>query len=208
MRTITLALAALLAACGGGTEAPVPTPAPVAPAPQKLETVVFVGDSITAYWKLPDGILNAGVGGNTSADMLARFDTDVMSKKPTVVVILAGTNDIRHVVAPTTQNIGTMADRAAASGARVILGTIPPINDWAQGMPVTAVEGNQAVLDWNRDLRNMAKGFGYQLADYYPGLVNADGTQNATLFTSDRLHPNDAGYAVMWPVVSPLLHGN
>ena len=44
--------------------------------------------------KLPNAqIINKGVGGNTSANMLERFDRDVASQRPDVVWLMAGTND-------------------------------------------------------------------------------------------------------------------
>ena len=64
------------------------------------EKVAFLGDSITAQgWDFPGGYVKltaaglqtlgvkivpipAGVGGNTSQDMLARFQADVLARKP------------------------------------------------------------------------------------------------------------------------------
>ena len=63
--------------------------------------VVFMGDSITEGWggKVPSFFTNnnflcKGISGHTTGDMLARYTNDVINKKPQVVVILAGTNDI------------------------------------------------------------------------------------------------------------------
>jgi lysophospholipase L1-like esterase len=73
------------------------------------DTVVFLGDSITAartYGKIienytllrfPDRkvrFFNAGEGGDTAAGGLARFDRDVLSLNPTVVTVAYGINDI------------------------------------------------------------------------------------------------------------------
>src|SRR6186713_1272619 len=72
------------------------------------DTVVFLGDSITAartYGKLienytllrfPDRkvrFVNAGVGGDTAAGGLKRLDRDVFAHKPTVLVVAYGVND-------------------------------------------------------------------------------------------------------------------
>jgi len=64
------------------------------------QKVAFMGDSITDMgWKVPGGYVQlvtaglqtlgikivpipAGIGGNTSVNMLARLDRDVLSKKP------------------------------------------------------------------------------------------------------------------------------
>ncbi len=73
------------------------------------DTVVFLGDSITAaraYGKIienytllryPDRkvrFINAGVGGDTAAGGLKRLDRDVLAHKPTVVTVAYGVNDI------------------------------------------------------------------------------------------------------------------
>ena len=77
--------------------------------------IVCLGDSLTygfpygpqASWvtylsnAYGPGLCNAGVNGNTMEDMAARFDRDVLAKKPAMVVILGGTNDAyREEVSP------------------------------------------------------------------------------------------------------------
>lgn len=207
MRLISLLLCALLTACGDAQSPPSTVPTNSVP-PSAVGPVVFIGDSITAYWPLPAGIIDAGVPGDTSAQMLARFDADVLAYSPATVVILAGTNDIRHLASPDQSNLFAMVEKAESAGAHVIVGTIPPINDWSAGMPVDAAQGNAEVMAWNRGIRDAAFAYGFEIADYYPRLVNPDNTQNAALFNSDHLHPNAAGYAVMTPVVNARLHGN
>lgn len=70
--------------------------------------LICIGDSLTfgygldqknswftrlaAQFEFP--LINAGVPGNTTAELLARFDTDVLQQHPTHVLIMGGTNDI------------------------------------------------------------------------------------------------------------------
>src|SRR5689334_4600576 len=61
--------------------------------------VVFIGDSITDFWKLSEYFpgkpyVNRGIDGQTTPQMLVRFRADVIDLAPKAVVILAGTNDI------------------------------------------------------------------------------------------------------------------
>lgn len=73
------------------------------------DTVVFLGDSITAartYGKIVENytllrfperkirFFNAGVGGDTADGSLKRLDRDVFAHKPTAVFVAFGTNDI------------------------------------------------------------------------------------------------------------------
>src|ERR1700674_5641860 len=61
--------------------------------------VVFLGDSITEGWKSLDpgffvrDILDRGISGQTTAQMLVRFRADVLDLRPQVVHIMGGTND-------------------------------------------------------------------------------------------------------------------
>src|SRR5690242_13573498 len=99
--------------------------------------VVFMGDSITENWALDDpaffdhGILGRGISGQTSAQMLVRFRSDVVALRPRTVHILAGTNDIAGNTGPTSaqdyeNNMMSMVEIAQANHIRVILGSIPP----------------------------------------------------------------------------------
>ena len=70
--------------------------------------IVCHGDSITAGANLADQekyptvlatllphskVINSGIGGNTSSQGRKRFEKDVLSHKPNLVVLLFGTND-------------------------------------------------------------------------------------------------------------------
>ena len=86
------------------------------------DTIIFAGDSTTdadkkaTFQELGNGyvrlifhflrafrpenkyhLVNAGVSGNTSRDLLARWEQDVLAKKPDVVFCMIGINDVwRH----------------------------------------------------------------------------------------------------------------
>jgi lysophospholipase L1-like esterase len=62
--------------------------------------VIFVGDKLTeaGSWNdwLPDlDVVNVGRAGDTTTDVLERLD-EVIEARPSVVVILIGTNDLSH----------------------------------------------------------------------------------------------------------------
>lgn len=108
-----------------------------------LPRVVCFGDSITAAGypvELGDvlqgrRVINAGVGGNTTAQGLARIDADVLVHKPKAVVVLFGTNDsviskagaFRVPPADYEQNLREIVSRCRKQGAQVVLCTPPPI---------------------------------------------------------------------------------
>jgi lysophospholipase L1-like esterase len=149
------------------------------------------------------GAADVGINGQTSAQMLARFQTDVLDRKPTTVVILAGTNDILHTQNPTVDSIQKMADMAAHAGIRVIIGEVPPNRNWTDVI-TDPLQGNAAIETFNAAIVMMANASGYHVADYYDALVLPDGSQNSALFV-DGTHPDKAGYNAMWPEVQKWL---
>ena len=71
--------------------------------------IVFMGNSITEGWLInrPEFFankpyINRGISGQTTPQMLLRFRQDVINLMPSVVVILAGINDIAENTGPST----------------------------------------------------------------------------------------------------------
>jgi lysophospholipase L1-like esterase len=94
---------------------------------QQKKKVVFFGDSITAAGVKPGGyivkvgelaakdklansyeFIGAGIGGNKVYDLYLRMDDDVLARKPDVVVIFVGVNDVWH---KRSYGTGTDADK-------------------------------------------------------------------------------------------------
>jgi lysophospholipase L1-like esterase len=75
-------------------------------------------------------VIDRGVGGNTTTDMIARFATDITNySNVDYVIIMAGTNDILNNTPVTTieANLQIMYNLAHAKGAKVIALTITPM---------------------------------------------------------------------------------
>jgi lysophospholipase L1-like esterase len=178
--------------------------------------VVFFGDSITDNWsKAGYGgffpgkpYLNRGIGGQTTSQMLLRFQPDVIALQPDAVVILAGTNDIAGNSGPVSlesveQNLATMAELAKLHGIRVILASILPVSDDKkdpEGRPLLRTQDRppakiRALNAWMQD---HARRNGHVYLDYYSAAVDGSGLLRTEL-NNDGLHPNAAGYAVMAP---------
>uniref|UniRef100_Q026J0 Lipolytic enzyme, G-D-S-L family n=1 Tax=Solibacter usitatus (strain Ellin6076) TaxID=234267 RepID=Q026J0_SOLUE len=102
--------------------------------------VVFMGDSITDFWKLDESFpgkpyVNRGIGGQVTSQMLVRLYPDVIALRPAVMTILAGTNDIARNNGPSTpemiqQNIMAMTELAQKHGIKVLLCSILPVSDY------------------------------------------------------------------------------
>lgn len=142
---------------------------------------------------------NAGVGGDTSTEMLARFAADVTAYHPDIVVIAPVTpNDVSQAipVATSKANIQAMVAAAVADGSRVILATSTP-ND-------TEATKN-ALVSLNQWLVGYANSIGVPVFDIYSPVVDtADGTYESS-YTSDGIHPIDAGYRAIGTAVAAAL---
>jgi len=174
--------------------------------------VVFMGDSITESWQVGDpglftsGILDRGISGQTSPQMLLRFYQDVIALHPQVVHIMAGTNDIAGNTGPTTaadflNNVRAMIDLAQAHGVKVILASILPTDrfPWAPALHPAA-----QVIDLNTQLHALAIQRGIVWADYYTATATPGGAFKPEL-SNDGVHPNTDGFARMRPIFDAAL---
>ncbi len=170
--------------------------------------VVFLGDSITENWLLGDpalfgpAVLNRGIGGQTTPQILLRFYQDVVMLRPRAVHIMAGVTDIMGNQGPSSDaaivnNIRAMIDIAKANGIRVMLAGITPSQAF---LARPDVDLRPRISEVNRQLALLAVEERISFVDYSPALANAAGGLNASL-GNDGLHPNRAGYAAMRSVV-------
>jgi lysophospholipase L1-like esterase len=176
-------------------------------APTTPDRVVFFGDSITEIWGRNDpeffskNVVNRGVSGQTTSQMLLRFQTDVIALRPRAVHIIAGTNDIAGNTGPVKlawveANIEAMADMATAHGIKVILGATPPAArfDWRPGINPPPI-----IAAYNQWLRDFAARRKLQFVDYHAVLDDGKGGI-PTRLSGDGVHPNADGYALMLPL--------
>jgi lysophospholipase L1-like esterase len=165
--------------------------------------IVFMGDSITEGWVAKDpafftpGRIGRGISGQTTSQMLLRFRQDVINLHPDVVQIMAGTNDVAGNTGPATDeqiqdNIRSMVELAHAHGIRVILASIPPAGDfpWKPGL-----NPGPRIAKLNDWLKSYAAESGCVYADYWS--VLHEGVAFHAGWSSDGVHPNEQGYAVM-----------
>jgi lysophospholipase L1-like esterase len=169
--------------------------------------VVFLGDSITDAWQLRDttmftgGLVDRGISGQTTQQMLLRFREDVIALHPQAVHIMAGTNDIAGNTGAATLafvqgNIESMAELAKLHGIKVILASIPP----AAAFPWSPdKQPAPQIIAFNAWLRDYAARNGFAYLDYHSALADAQGGMKPGLAT-DGVHPTPEGYAIMRPL--------
>ena len=169
--------------------------------------VVFLGDSITEGWKSADptmferGVIDRGISGQTTTQMLLRFREDVVDLHPQVVHIMAGTNDVAGNTGPmpidrVLDNIRSMAELARANGIRVVIASVPPAAAFSWRPEVRPVA---AIAEINRKLRAYAAANRFTYVDYFAALADQNGAMKPGM-AHDGVHPTAAGYAAMKPL--------
>ena len=170
--------------------------------------VVFMGNSITEGWiqMRPEffnnrDYINRGFGGQTTPQMLLRFREDVINLNPSVVIILAGTNDIAGnsgyiSLESIIDNIKSMSEIANANGIKVIISSILPAIDypWKPGL-----DPAPKIIIINKALKAFSEENNFIYLDYYAAMADDKGGLKVPEYTTanDLVHPNKKGYLVM-----------
>ena len=162
----------------------------------------FVGDSLTEHgdWQalLPDQhVINFGVEGNTTHDLLDRLD-EVVQAGPSVVVVEIGTNDFAWRLPPeeVAQNIEQILG--------VLREKLPTANIVMQSIPPRQPEYAHIVRSVNEHLESFVPTVSCRYVDLWPALADESGGLKAE-FTTDGLHLTDAGYAAWFEALRPAL---
>jgi lysophospholipase L1-like esterase len=145
-------------------------------------------------------VLNRGVNGERSDQIRERFDRDVISAGPAVVVVIAGVNDVYQGRGgdEVTRQLRWMYDRAQRAGIRVVAGTILPYD-------TATPEQNAKMRQINGWIRRQAEadpalGFADTRA-----AVGAPGKPDLLSDSPDHLHPSPSGYRAMAGAIRPVI---
>jgi lysophospholipase L1-like esterase len=172
------------------------------------QRVVFYGDSITDFWRTRGSFfpgkpyIDRGISGQTTPQMLVRFQQDVLALHPAVVVILAGINDIAGNTGPETtesieDNFRSMAALARSEHVRVVLCSVLPASSfpWHPG-----IDPRTRVTELNAWLHHFAAQKHLIYLDYYSAMADSNGGMQQDLAQDKFVHPNAAGYGIMEPL--------
>lgn len=162
--------------------------------------VSVINNFLTAYCpEMRFPIYNTGVGGNTSRDLLARFDTDVLDLHPDTVCIMIGVNDVwrqydtpdykeRHVyIDEYEKNLREMIEKATNAKIRVILMTPyyiePNKEDWMR----------KSVDEYGSVVKKLAKEYNLLCIDVQKPFDEYLKYRYSAFVVWDRVHPNAVG---------------
>ncbi|MEJ1238193.1 GDSL-type esterase/lipase family protein [Chryseolinea sp. T2] len=204
--------------------------------PMQKKKVIFFGDSITQAAVQPGGyivkigemvtaeklsdrfdLIGAGIGGNKVYDLFLRMDDDVLAKRPDVVVIYVGVNDVWH-----KRSFGTGTDldkferfytaiikKLQAANCKIAICTPAVIGERTDFS--NELDGDLNL--YSNVIRNLAKANNLPLIDLRKAFLeynlkeNKDNKESGIL-TTDRVHLNAKGNELvaseMWKVLKTL----
>ncbi len=183
----------------------------------KNENIVFLGDSITDFYPFDEiyedlPIINSGISGYRTDEILPRMEELVYRYNPTSVYILIGTNDFREdsdedLVKIVEENIKKIVDNIKQNRkkTKIYIQSIYPVNK-KMANNATEDRDNEEIKEVNKYLKSFCKENDVKYIDLYNSLTDTDGNF-AEIYTKDGLHPNSLGYAKITRVLLPYIYG-
>lgn len=195
----------------------------------KPKKVIFFGDSITQAGVQNNGYINllkktldpnqfeligAGVGGNKVYDLYLRMEEDVLSKKPDLVFIYVGINDVWHKLGARTGTdydkylkfYQALINKIQANGSKVVLCTPTVIGEKKN-------DANEVDADLNlyaKGVRELAAKNNLPLCDLRKAFVDYENANNTNdlekgILTTDKVHLNDKGNQLVADTMLPFV---
>lgn len=195
----------------------------------KPKKVIFFGDSITQAGVQGNGYINllkktldpnqyeligAGIGGNKVYDLYLRMEEDVLNKKPDLVVIYVGINDVWHKLGARTGTdydkylkfYQALINKIQANGSKVVLCTPSVIGEKKD-------DANEVDADLNKyaaGIRELAAKNNLPLCDLrkaFTAYETKNNTENKDrgILTNDMVHLNDVGNQLVADTMLPFI---
>lgn len=195
----------------------------------KAKKIIFFGDSITQAGVKPGGyidlikkeldpvkyeVIGAGIGGNKVYDLYLRMEDDVLNKKPDLVVIYIGVNDVWHKLSSRTGTdydkfikfYQALINKIQGNGAKIVLCTPAVIGEKKNG----ANEMDKELDKYSGAIRELATKNNLPLVDLRELFTRYDAGNNPDdlakgILTSDGVHLNDKGNRAVADALLPLI---
>jgi len=165
---------------------------------QEHGKIVFLGDSLTEFCQWNEllknnDVVNRGVGGDTTKNVLIRLDS-ILQSKPKKILIMIGINDIM-----TGADITVILDnynkiinsiKEKTPDTKIIIQNI---------LPITNISNHESkniyIKEINQSISKIAKDNNIEYIDINEKLIAKDGQLNKD-FTIDGIHLNAQGYDI------------
>lgn len=153
-------------------------------------------------------IKNLGHSGDTTEQILDRFDEDVLPFKPEVLFIMAGVNDFRLGIlgSYSVRNLAEIREKCEERGITPVFITPTPINadkifktKFVDAPPTDWRYQQKEICDWVRQQKHFI--------DISAEMTDEDGNLKANL-TTDGLHPDSEGKKIIGKAVEKWILDN
>lgn len=200
---------------------------------ENMDRIVFAGDSVTdmdsanpvgeglfeslgrSYVRIIENMLvawypelniritNAGISGNTSRDLLARFDRDVVSLDPDYVSICIGINDVwRQFDCPAIPDYAVMPEEYEENVEKMILAVKDRVKGVFLCSPYYIEPNREDMMRRRMDeyvgiCRALAEKHGCVFVDFQRLYADFCRIRHSCCIAWDRVHPNQMGATLM-----------
>lgn len=182
------------------------------------DNTVFLGDSITDFYNVNRyfneyNIVNSGISGNTTKDILNDLDNRVYRYNPSKVVLLIGINNFLYnddsvdTVVSDIEDITKKINKKIPN-CKIYVESIYPINsDWKDKHNSNVPEIDEIkpkIIETNNRLKKICKDNNYEYLDIFK-LLRTDEDLLDSDYTDDGLHPNDQAYIIISDYLKAIL---
>jgi isoamyl acetate esterase len=196
---------------------------------KKPKRVIFFGDSITQQGARGNGYINllkkqvdsnkfqlmgAGIGGNKVYDLYLRIEEDVINKKPDLVFVYVGINDVWHKLGARTGTdydkylkfYQAIINKLKAAGSKVVLCTPSVIGERKEG----SNEVDADLTKYAAGIRDLATKNNLPLCDLRKAFMDYEAKNNPEdkekgILTTDKVHLNAAGNQLVAEQMLPFI---
>ncbi|MCC8023470.1 MAG: GDSL-type esterase/lipase family protein [Clostridiales bacterium] len=174
--------------------------------------VLLVGSSVMERWETFDTDLdpldaeNVGIGGTKVQDQVYNFDRLVLPFQPRAVVVYIGSNDINGI--PFLSKDGETTADAVIAYLDLIQEHLPQADIYY--IAICEAPSKSGSLDEIQTANRIISAHcdtdaRLTFLDVNPALKDREGNPDQSLYISDHLHLNEAGYRNWSSIISPVL---
>ena len=167
--------------------------------------ILFFGDSLTARYDLDfyfpkKNVINKGVGGEKTEDLLERIDKDVYEYNPSKIFVQCGINDIINDIdkEDILLNIRTIITgiKVNRSYAKVYMESLYPVNEKKVKDSDNEKHrklNNKQIKEYNEEIKKICEDNSIIYINVFDEMTDKDGNLKE-LYTNDGLHLTNLGY--------------
>ena len=183
--------------------------------------IICIGDSIThgfpygPTWSwvallakaLPIEIINRGVNGDTTGNMLARFQIDVLNLDPGITVIMGGTNDawLGTSMDVVKANLTAMVERSRKHHVLPVIGLPVPLSPGGDDFFPGLEEATHMLDRYRSWIKGYCQTSDLSVIDFYTPMLTPGSTYGRPVYFLDGVHPSQAGYRAMAEAALPVI---